>query len=163
MIIIGTLTNDRVGDRFLFQLCRLRLNIIYNDSFLCYTDAIHSEDALEKEEKRFNNNLSTGLLPANLRECEMRKDYFLNFSSLTETPEGHGSFSRSSRHRARDAQIFFRGLVSAHIPSRGATARWAVALKARPRNNLYEKCVREWEREGGRDLSSWGALCLNLN
>jgi len=90
---------------------------------------------------------------------DARGDYFLNFSSLTGIPVRHGSSSRDSRHTARKRRAdFFRGLVSARILLRGVTARWAVALNARLRNNLYGQCActhtsrdKETERERERE------------
>lgn len=81
----------------------IRLYLKWCDSFRRFT---------EKEDKRLNSSLvyrTTLRISAASEVRNARVDYFLNFSSLTGTPEGHGSFSRGSRHRVRDAEIFFAG------------------------------------------------------
>lgn len=74
--------------------------------------------------------------------------------------------------RVRDAQIFFAGSFRRTFRRavRRAAARWAVALNARPRNNLYGKrvrvrvCTRAGERKRERSFFLRGiVLELELN
>lgn len=137
------------SNHFAQQLCRLQL--LSNCPHSCLSLATRDLPTRKTNTLGYNSRgpecyppgaETLAKSPGKVRNA--RGDYFLNFSSLTGIPKGPRPFF--TRHRAD----FFRGLVSTLHSS---AARWAVALNARPRNNLYSNvyvcvlvCVRETER-----------------
>jgi len=98
----------------------------YPQLFVFIYSAIQSDDSPERKTNVSTTILSTELFSESSPQVRNAWEDFLNFSSLIGMLEGHGSFSRGSRHRVRDTQIFFAGSFrrTFHRAVRRQGGRW---------------------------------------